>query len=62
MPAPQHTRFLQDECPSCRPTNSIKALKAQSLTKMMHSFLEIDLPSCWIADLLVSLPEWYFLF
>jgi len=24
--------FLQAECPSCRPTNSVKALKAQNFT------------------------------
>jgi len=32
MPAPHHSVFLQDGCPSCRPwgpTNSVKALKAQ---------------------------------
>jgi len=29
MPAPHHSVFLQAGCPSCRPTNSIKALKAQ---------------------------------
>ena len=28
MPAPQHSAFLQAGCPSCRPTNSVKALKA----------------------------------
>ena len=27
-PAPHHSVFLQAGCPSCRPTNSIKALKA----------------------------------
>ena len=27
-PAPHHSCFLQAGCPSCRPTNSIKALKA----------------------------------
>jgi len=30
MPAPHHSVFLQAGCPSCRPTNSVKALKAQS--------------------------------
>jgi len=29
-PAPHHSVFLQAGCPSCRPTNSIKALKAQN--------------------------------
>ena len=28
-PAPNHSRFLKAGCPSCRPTNSIKALKAK---------------------------------
>jgi len=28
MPAPHHSVFLQTGCPSCRPTNSVKALKA----------------------------------
>jgi len=27
-PAPHHLVFLQAGCPSCRPTNSVKALKA----------------------------------
>ena len=26
MPVPHHSVFLQDGCPSCRPTNSVKAL------------------------------------
>jgi len=28
MPVPDHSSFLQARCPSCRPTNSVKALKA----------------------------------
>ena len=32
-PAPHHWVFLQAKCPSCRPTNSIKALKAPFLAK-----------------------------
>jgi len=28
MPAPHHSVFLQAGCPSCRLTNSVKALKA----------------------------------
>ena len=31
MPAPHHSVFLQARCPSCRPTNSVKALKAHSI-------------------------------
>jgi len=29
MPTPHHSSFLQAGCPSCHPTNSVKALKAQ---------------------------------
>jgi len=28
MPAPHHSVFLQAGCPSCRPTNSVKALRS----------------------------------
>jgi len=28
-PAPHHSVFLQAGCPSCRPTNSVRALKAK---------------------------------
>ena len=31
MPAPHHSVFLQAGCPSCHPTNSIKALKAPTI-------------------------------
>jgi len=30
-PAPYHLVFLQAGCPSCRPTNTVEALKAQAL-------------------------------
>ena len=30
MPAPHHSVFLQAGCPSCHPTNSVKALKANT--------------------------------
>ena len=30
-PAPHHSSFLPAECPSCRPANSVKALKAVNL-------------------------------
>ena len=33
MPAPHHSVFLQAGCPSCRPTNSVKALKAFCLSE-----------------------------
>ena len=31
MPAPHHSVFLQTGCPSCHPTNSVKALKANCI-------------------------------
>ena len=31
MPAPHHSSFLQAGCPSCHPTNSVKALKAKAV-------------------------------
>ena len=40
-PAPHHSSFLQARCPSCRPTQSVKALKAKhkmptSPTTLVH--------------------------
>ena len=32
-PAPHYSVFLQARCPSCRPTNSVKALKARDTTR-----------------------------
>ena len=32
-PTPHHSAFLQAGCPSCRPTNSVKALKALLITQ-----------------------------
>jgi len=37
MPVPHHSSFLQAGCPSCRPTNNIKALKAQALKAINQS-------------------------
>jgi len=31
------TRFLQAGCPSCRPTNSIKALKATNMQQQQYA-------------------------
>jgi len=33
MPSPHHSVFLQAGCPSCRPANSVKALKAPKTLK-----------------------------
>ena len=32
-PVPHHSSFLQAGCPSCRPTNSVKALKAERMVQ-----------------------------
>ena len=39
MPAPHHSVFLQAGCPSCRPTNSVKALKANWLVNLISIIL-----------------------
>jgi len=40
IPAPPPLSFLQAGCPSCRPTNSVKALKAQcSHSCCLHNFI-----------------------
>jgi len=38
MPAPHRSVFLQAGCPSCRPTNSVKALKIQGYDKIPGLF------------------------
>jgi len=49
-PAPHHSVFLQAGCPSCRPTNSIKALKA--VQKAVHCWQNSSVFSltwmCWL--------------
>ena len=40
MPAPHHSVFLQAGCPSCRPTNRVKALKPKKSTKMKSNCQE----------------------
>jgi len=39
MPESHHSVFLQAGCPSCRPTDSIKALKA----KILHTKININI-------------------
>ena len=39
VPAPHHSVFLQAECPSCRPTNSVNALKLIFIQYYIHSVL-----------------------
>ena len=43
MPAPHHSVFLQAGCPSCHPTNSVKALKATE--GATHSFSHFCVPN-----------------
>ena len=38
-PVPHHSVFLQAGCPSCHPTNSVKALKANVFYSEMHVIL-----------------------
>ena len=39
-PTNQHTMFLQAGCPSCRPTNSVEALKGN-----IHAYIQLNLHS-----------------
>jgi len=63
MPAPHHSVFLRAGCPSCRPTNSVKALKGcsrpvnQQKCKMyLDCIVWTEICSSW------SLPLMYYLF
>ena len=54
MPAPHHSVFLQAGCPSCRPTNSVKALKAYNYHTLVwyKSNVEGILKECFKVSLL----------
>ena len=41
MPAPHHSVFVQAGCPSCCPTNSVKALKATSSNQQLERKLAL---------------------
>ena len=43
-PAPHHSSFLQAGCPSCRPTNSVKALKALIPLNELIDWIKVLLP------------------
>ena len=45
IPTPHHSVFLQAGCPSCRPTNSVKALKAQIIPENNQLNISIALAS-----------------
>ena len=47
------TRFLQAGCPSCRPTNSVKALKANSDNQVPHKCVKTFLLKFVIYDIKV---------
>jgi len=47
MPAPHNSVFLQVGCPSCRPTNSVKALNA-SMLKNYNAPYECDFITCML--------------
>jgi len=55
MPAPHHSVFLQDGCPSCHPTNSVKALKAKGVlpTKWWQKPAGIDMNPNYVTVTLV---------
>ena len=62
-PAPHHSVFLQDGCPSCRPTNSVKALKAPStegtvwVPYVIIKWLITGWLSSWVVSMLDSGAE-----
>ena len=48
-PVPHHSVFLQAGCPSCRPTNSVKALKAHLTSAIINkqgTFSPFATPLC----------------
>jgi len=42
---PHHSSFLQAGCPSCRPTNSVKALKATVKNQVSEARDELSIQS-----------------
>ena len=40
MPVPHHSSFLHAGCPSCRPTNSVKALNCWTVAVLLRDFLQ----------------------
>ena len=68
-PAPHHSVFLQAGCPSCHPTNSVKALKAiHSIQQSNHLYIFLRkvaelFDGTWISLLLpqitIMVPAWH---
>ena len=50
--------FLQAGCPSCRPTNSIKALKAISGLYLRHNSIYVTVPSLCNRRMFINLPQY----
>ena len=61
MPAPNRSVFLQTRCPSCRPTNSVKALKAYfqifAPSRLFHSISVLW--HCWLEEHVACKIEWW---
>ena len=71
MPAPHHSFYRPDACPSCRPTNSVIALKAQSIKSIpVHYYdcrcntndtsLKANNRERKCADTIGTVPGWQF--
>jgi len=48
MPVPHHSSILQAGCPSCRPANSVKALKAKFYSNFTVDMRNYFHHQCWI--------------
>ena len=59
MPAPHHSCFLQAGCPSCRPTNSVKALKASEVKHLLRKQVaNQNIKSVWSEVQTCISPSW----
>jgi len=63
-PAPHHSVFLQAGCPSCRPTNSVKALKAVSVLQKTLGlyYISVKVQAFHHMYHFISLPKMIFVF
>jgi len=63
MPAPHRSVFLQAGCPSCHPTNSVKALNAAALKADIfetdRAFHSVDQFTNYLADSFFSLSGYH---
>jgi len=58
-PAPHHSVFLQVGCPSCHPTNSVKALKAHGQSQHWDIIIRAHYMCITMHNELVSLAKIY---